>query len=36
MDNASFHKKKDIKDLILDSGHILEYMPTYELFKRCI
>ena len=30
MDNASFHKGQEIKKLILDAGHILEYLPTYS------
>lgn len=30
MDNASFHKRKDIQDAIINSGHILEYMPAYS------
>jgi transposase len=30
MDNASFHKGKEIKKIITDAGHILEYLPTYS------
>ena len=30
MDNASFHKKKDIPSLIERAGHTLEYLPTYS------
>ena len=30
MDNASFHKRDDIKDLIKSSGFILEYLPEYS------
>jgi transposase len=30
MDNASFHKRDDIKQAILDAGHILEYLPAYS------
>ena len=27
LDNASFHKREDIKSAIQDAGHILEYLP---------
>ena len=30
MDNASFHKRLDIKQAILAAGHILEYLPPYS------
>ena len=30
MDNASFHKRDDIEQAILDAGHILEYLPAYS------
>lgn len=30
MDNASFHKREDIRQAILDAGHILEYLPPYS------
>ena len=30
MDNASFHKGKDMKDMIQKSGHTLLYLPTYS------
>ena len=30
MDNASFHKRSDIKQAILAAGHILEYLPPYS------
>jgi transposase len=30
MDNASFHKDKSMKEAIENSGHILEYFPTYS------
>jgi transposase len=30
MDNASFHKDKIMKEAIKNSGHILEYFPTYS------
>lgn len=30
MDNAAFHKRADIRQLIEDAGHILEYLPTYS------
>ena len=30
MDNASFHKNKDMKDKIVIAGHTLEYLPTYS------
>ena len=30
MDNASFHKKRDIQKIIKMNGHILEYLPSYS------
>jgi transposase len=30
MDNASFHKRLDIQQAILEAGHILEYLPPYS------
>ena len=30
MDNASFHKRKDIQEIIKAEGHTLEYMPVYS------
>jgi transposase len=30
MDNASFHKRKDIQDAIKCAGHTLEYLPPYS------
>ena len=30
MDNASFHKKKDIIELIQYSDHTLEFLPVYS------
>ena len=30
MDNAAFHKRSDIQDLIRENGHILLYLPTYS------
>jgi transposase len=30
MNNASFHKRADIRQLIEGAGHILEYLPTYS------
>jgi len=30
LDNASFHKRKDIKNSIYNANHILEYLPTYS------
>lgn len=30
MDNASFHKGKDMQKIIEDSGHILLYLPPYS------
>lgn len=30
LDNASFHKRQDIKTAINDAGHTLEYLPPYS------
>ena len=30
MDNASFHKRRDIQEAVQAEGHILEYMPVYS------
>ena len=30
MDNATFHKRLDIQQAIIDAGHILEYLPAYS------
>jgi transposase len=30
MDNAAFHKRVDLRQLIEESGHILEYLPAYS------
>jgi transposase len=30
MDNASFHKRHDIRKAIKAEGHLLEYMPVYS------
>ena len=30
MDNATFHKRKDIQDIIKSAGHTLEYLPVYS------
>jgi transposase len=30
MDNATFHKRQDIKDAIRKAGHTLEYLPAYS------
>ena len=30
MDNAAFHKNKDMKDRIAKAGHTLEYLPPYS------
>jgi transposase len=30
MDNASFHKRDDIEQAILEAGHCLEYLPPYS------
>lgn len=30
LDNATFHKNKDMQDYIRDAGFTLEYLPTYS------
>lgn len=30
MDNATFHKREDTKKVIIDAGHLLEYLPPYS------
>lgn len=30
MDNATFHKRKDIQNLIRKAGHTLEFLPVYS------
>ena len=30
MDNATFHKRKDIIDAIQNKGHIVEFLPPYS------
>lgn len=30
MDNASFHKRADIRFAISDAGHILDFLPAYS------
>lgn len=30
MDNATFHKNKDMQDKIRKQGHALEYLPSYS------
>lgn len=30
MDNAAFHKNKDMQDLIENKGYILQYLPPYS------
>ena len=30
MDNASFHKGKDMQKMLEDFGHILMYLPPYS------
>lgn len=30
MDNAAFHKGKDVQDSITNAGHYLEYLPPYS------
>ncbi|WP_181995304.1 transposase, partial [Arsenophonus endosymbiont of Bemisia tabaci] len=29
-DNATFHKKQSIQQVIIDAGHMVEYLPTYS------
>lgn len=30
LDNATFHKRQDIRDAIRKAGHTLEYLPPYS------
>jgi len=30
LDNATFHKRQDIQDVIRKAGHTLEYLPPYS------
>ncbi len=30
LDNASFHKNKDMQDDVIKAGYILEYLPAYS------
>ena len=30
IDNASFHKRNDIIEAMLDAGHIIEWLPKYS------
>ncbi|CAA2929617.1 hypothetical protein ARSQ2_00718 [Arsenophonus endosymbiont of Bemisia tabaci Q2] len=30
MDNATFQKKQSIQQVIIDAGHMVEYLPTYS------
>jgi transposase len=30
MDNATFHKRADSRQLFEESGHKIEYLPTYS------
>lgn len=30
MDNATFHKRADIRQLLEQAGHIIEYLPAYS------
>ena len=30
MDNASFHKRRDIREAVTSSGHLIEYLPVYS------
>lgn len=30
LDNATFHKRQDIQDVIRKAGHALEYLPPYS------
>ena len=29
MDNASFHKRRDIREAVTSAGHLTEYLPVY-------
>ena len=30
MDNAAFHKRRDIQEIIISNGHLPEYLPVYS------
>ena len=30
MDNASFHKRRDIQEAVISAGHLIEYLPVYS------
>ena len=30
MDNAAFHKRRDIREAVTSSGHLIEYLPVYS------
>ena len=30
MDNAFFHKRRDIREAVKNAGHLIEYMPVYS------
>lgn len=30
MDNATFHKRRDLQNTLLNAGHTLEYLPPYS------
>ncbi|CAA2930067.1 hypothetical protein ARSQ2_01183 [Arsenophonus endosymbiont of Bemisia tabaci Q2] len=30
MDNATFHKKQSIQQVIIDAGHMVKYLSTYS------
>ncbi|MGG2140246.1 transposase [Symbiopectobacterium sp. RP] len=30
MDNATFHKKHNIQQVIIEAGYMVEYLPTYS------
>lgn len=30
LDNATFHKRQDIQEVIRKAGHMLEYLPPYS------
>lgn len=30
LDNATFHKRQDIQNIIRNAGHTLEYLPPYS------
>ena len=30
MDNATFHKRSDTKEMVVSAGHTLQYLPPYS------